>query len=81
MLKWVRKSLGARANVEDLPRCYAQIAALPAGERVIEDLVKQAYGVEVPPASGNEALQRQEGRRNLVSHILRQIEKGRHNHE
>ena len=77
MLTWVRKSLGARAGIDDLPRCYAQIAALPAGERVIEDLVRLAHGVEVPPSGGNEALQRQEGRRNLVNHILRQIEKGR----
>ena len=77
MLNWLHKSLGARSDIDDLPRCYAHIAQLPAGERVIEDLVKLAYGTEVPPASGNEALQRQEGRRNLVSHILRQIEKGR----
>ena len=80
ILDLLRRARRGGPNDRDLERCFARVFSSPAGERVLDNLAKAAYAPRVGAEAGNEALQRVEGMRHLLNHILNMIERGKSDH-
>jgi hypothetical protein len=74
----------ARATADDdLKRCYAQFAATPAGERILEDLLNQSLRRSCSHANPDAGIEQEalysrerKGQNGMVVYIVRMIHDG-----
>lgn len=70
------KDLANKAKAGNKAKLFARLFNTDDGKAVLGSLAQDTAGRTIPLSAGTEALQRMEGRRELVAEIIELVEKG-----